>query len=310
MLATVARYRTAMAHLAAIRTLEVWYAHLEVEEIARLVGDDIGRRGRRNVRRAVAKARRRDRLQAFAKLTHEVDGERRFVSDPPLLVPLSDFGPEPRADLRGRLERIVRGYRASLHHDRRVLLAQYGLVDVARKVVGVGSVGTDAWVALFLGRDSGDPLLLQIKEAQPSVLEEFTGQSPYRNEGERVVAGQRIIQMTGDVFLGWMRVGRTMSGVSRDYYVRQLRDWKGSAVVEEMRPAGMAAYGAVCGATLARAHARLGDRIAIAAYLGSGTAFDRALLRFAEAYAEQNARDHAALAAAVESGRLEARTGV
>jgi uncharacterized protein (DUF2252 family) len=181
---------------------------------------------------------------------------------------------------------------------------------VARKVVGVGSVGTDAWIALFVGRDDDDPLMLQIKEAQASVLEEFVGASAHRNAGERVVAGQRITQATGDIFLGWMRVKQTISGVSRDYYVRQLRDWKGSVVVEAMRPRGMAAYGRVCGATLARAHARSGDRIAIAAYLGSGTAFDRAILRFSEAYAEQNARDYAALVEAARSARVAVATDV
>ena len=271
------------------------------------MSDEIGRTGRRNLDRNIAKARRRDSLHAFSKLTHEVGGERRFVSDLPLLVPLAEFEEEAREDLSGRLRRILHSYQRSLQHDRRVLLDQFHLVDVARKVVGVGSVGTDAWIALFVGRDDDDPLILQIKEAQASVLEEFVGASAHRNAGERVVAGQRITQATGDIFLGWMRVKQTISGASRDYYVRQLRDWKGSVVVEAMRPRGMAAYGRVCGATLARAHARSGDRIAIAAYLGSGTAFDRAILRFSEAYAEQNARDYAALVEAVGSGRVAAQ---
>ncbi len=307
-LGTAAEYRTSMARYAAMKNLDVWYAHTEITALAERVSDEIGRTGRRNLERNVTKARRRDSLHAFSKLTHEVGGERRFVSDLPLLVPLAEFEEEAREDLSGRLRRILASYHRSLQHDRRVLLDQFHLVDVARKVVGVGSVGTDAWIALFVGRDDDDPLILQVKEAQASVLEEFVGASAHRNAGERVVAGQRITQATGDIFLGWMRVKQTIGGVSRDYYVRQLRDWKGSVVVEAMRPRGMAAYGKVCGATLARAHARSGDRIAIAAYLGSGTAFDRAILRFSEAYAEQNARDYAALVEAVGSGRVTART--
>jgi uncharacterized protein (DUF2252 family) len=309
-LGTVAQYRTSMARYAAMKTLEVWYTRTEVTSLAERVSDEIGRTGRRNLDRNIARARRRDSLHAFSRLTEEADGARRFVSDLPLLVPLADLDEEARDDLSGRLHRILASYHRSLQHDRRVLLDQFHLVDVARKVVGVGSVGTDAWIALFVGRDEDDPLILQIKEAQASVLEEFVGASVHRNAGERVVAGQRITQATGDIFLGWMRVKQTISGTSRDYYVRQLRDWKGSVVVEAMRSRGMAAYGRVCGATLARAHARSGDRIAIAAYLGSGTAFDRAILRFSEAYAEQNARDCAALVEAVASGRVTAQTEV
>ncbi len=309
-LGTALAYRSSMGRFAGMTTLDLWYSHLDIDALAARLGDEIGRTGRRSMKRNAAKARTRDNMKAFAKLTREVDGQPRFISDPPLVVPLSDFDEATREDLRARMNRIVRSYRASLHHDRRVLLEQFTLVDVARKVVGVGSVGTDAWIALFLGRDQGDPLVLQIKEAQASVLEEFVGPSTHRNAGERVVAGQRITQAAHDIFLGWIRVTRTMSGHSRDYYVRQLRDWKGSALVEEMEPHTLAAYGRICGETLARAHARSGDPIAISAYLGSGTSFDRAILRFAEAYAEQNDRDHAALAQAVASGRVAAQTGV
>lgn len=309
-LATAAGYRAAMARFAEMQNLDVWYARTEVAELERQAKAELGARGRRDLARGIAKARTRDRMKAFSKLTREVDGFRRFISDPPLVVPIADFPEEAREDLRGRINQIVRAYRASLHHDRRVLLQQFTLVDVARKVVGVGSVGTNAWIALFLGRDPGDPLILQIKEAQPSVLEEFVGPSTHRSSGERVVAGQRITQQTGDIFLGWMSVAAGKDGVKRDYYVRQLRDWKGSAVIEEMQPTGLTLYGAVCGETLARAHARSGDRIAIAAYLGTGRTFERAMLRFAEAYAEQNAEDYAALSAAVASGRVVAQTGV
>ena len=308
-LATAAAYREAMARFAGMGTLEVWYARTEAEELERIAASELTARGSRSLARGIAKARTRDRMKAFAKMTREVDGRRRFISDPPLVVPLADFPDADREELRGRLNAIVRSYRASLHHDRRVLLQQFTLVDIARKVVGVGSVGTNAWIGLFLGRDPGDPLILQIKEAQASVLEEFAGQSRHRNAGERVVAGQRITQQTGDIFLGWLRT-RSAAGLTRDFYVRQLRDWKGSAVIEEMRPRGLTLYGSLCGQTLARAHARSGDRIAIAAYLGSGTAFDRAILRFAEAYAEQNAADYATLAEAVASGRVVAQTGV
>jgi uncharacterized protein (DUF2252 family) len=309
-LATVAEYRTSMARFAAMQTLDVWYAHTAVDDLMEATWDELGRTGRRNFKRNVAKARTRDRLHAFSKLTEDAGGTPRIVSRPPLIVPLRDFAPELRDDLEGRLERVLRSYRTSLHHDRRALIDQFELVDVARKVVGVGSVGTDAWVALFLGRDRGDPLFLQIKEAQPSVLEEYVGASSFRTSGERVVAGQRTTQATRDIFLGFMRVRQTIHGVARDYYVRQLRDWKGSAVIEAMRPRSLAIYGKVCGSTLARAHARSGDRIAIAAYLGSGTVFDRAILSFSEAYAEQNERDFAALGAAVASGRLTAETGL
>ena len=307
-LETVRCYREAMRRFAAERTLEVWHTHTDVEVLLTEMRDRVGKVERRHTARNIAKARTRDHLQAFSKLTRERDGTRAIVSDPPLIVPLRDM--ERGDELRGRLDAVLRSYRRTMQHDRRLLLDQFRLVDVARKVVGVGSVGTDAWIALFVGRDERDPLILQIKEAQASVLEEFAGASVYRKAGERVVAGQRSIQATGDMFLGWVTVDRTLGGGSRDYYVRQLRDWKGSANTDEMRPVGMTEYGRVCGDTLARAHARSGDRIAIAAYLGSGSAFDRAVLAFSEAYAEQNAHDHAALAAAVSSGRVQAQTGL
>ncbi len=309
-LSTARAYRTAMARFAGQRNLDVWYTRTEIEPLIARISAEIGRTGRRNVNRNVARARSRDHLQAFSKLTRMVDGRRQLVSNPPLIVPLRDLEAPGHDDLSARLHLVLRSYRSSLQHDRRVLLDQFDLADTARKVVGVGSVGTDAWIALFTGRDQDDPLLLQIKEAQPSVFEEFAGASPYRSAGERVVAGQRTIQTTPDIFLGWMTVKRTLSGRPRDYYVRQLRDWKGSVEVDAMRPRGMTVYGQVCAETLARAHARSGDRIAIAAYLGVRNTFDQALLGFSEAYAAQNDRDHAALIAAVASGRVQARTGV
>ena len=208
------------------------------------------------------------------------------------------------------LHELLRSYRATLQHDRRVLLEQFELTDFARKVVGVGSVGTRAWIALLLGRDGEDPLFLQIKEAEASVLEEFLAPSEFENHGERVVTGQRLMQAASDIFLGWLHVESGLDGQQRDFYGRQLKDWKGSAEIEQMVPKGMAAYGRLCGWTLARAHARSGDRIAIASYLGKGAAFDRAIVEFSHAYAEQNERDYQALTAAVKSGRIDAETGV
>jgi uncharacterized protein (DUF2252 family) len=203
----------------------------------------------------------------------------------------------------------VRSYRSTLQYDRRVLLEEFRLVDVARKVVGVGSVGTRAWIALLLGRDGGDPLFLQLKEAQPSVLEEFTQKSAVKSNGERVVNGQHLMQAASDIFLGWTQV-TGIDGVVRDFYGRQLKDWKGSAEIELMVPQGMQLYARMCGWTLARAHARSGDRIAIGAYMGSGDSFDRAIAEFAEAYADQNERDYKALTDAIASGRIEAKTGL
>ena len=262
---------------------------------------------RRQLDRAVAKALRRDSVQAFSKLSDEVEGERVIVSDPPLIVRLDDLpDPDERDLVKAEVERLLHEYSTTLSHERRILLEQFRLVDLARKVVGVGSVGTGAWIALLLGRDGHDPLFLQFKEAQASVLEEFVGRSDYRIAGERVVAGQRIMQASSDIFLGWLTVEQSVYGGSRDYYVRQLRDWKGSLVVEGMDPRALSVYGQLCAATLAHAHARSGDRIAIASYLGSGDVFERAILAFSEAYAEQNDRDYETLANAVETGRVSA----
>ena len=202
------------------------------------------------------------------------------------------------------------GYRDTLAFDRRHLLDEFELTDFARKVVGVGSVGTRAWIALLLGRDGEDPLFLQMKEAEPSVLEEPLGPSEFSNHGERVVTGQRLMQAASDIFLGWIHVDSGLDGRERDFYGRQLKDWKGSAEIEQMVPKGLATYGKLCGWTLARAHARSGDRIAIASYLGSGDVFDRSILEFSDAYSEQNERDYQTLADAVRSGSIVAEEGL
>jgi uncharacterized protein (DUF2252 family) len=212
--------------------------------------------------------------------------------------------------LQDEIRKLIRSYRRTLETDRRQLLEEFRFVDLARKVVGVGSVGARAWIALFLGSDDHDPLFLQVKEAQPSVLEQFVGKSEYNNCGQRVVAGQRLMQATSDIFLGWQHVSAGLDGKERDFYIRQLKDWKGSFAFEAALPAGAAAYGKACGWTLARAHARSGDRIAIASYLGKSEAFDRALVTFAETYADQNERDYKALQAAVDAGRVKAQTGL
>jgi hypothetical protein len=235
----------------------------------------------------------------------------RIRADPPLVVPVSDLLPAGAAgEFLGWAHARLREYRRTLETDRRRLLERYEFVDLARKVVGVGSVGTRAWIALFLGRDRDDPLFLQMKEAQPSVLEAFAGRSEYRNAGHRVVAGQRLMQAASDVFLGWFRVSDGLDGVPRDFYVRQLRDWKGSADIDTMGPEAMTVYAQMCGWTLARAHARSGDPVAIASYLGKKPVFDEALASFAAAYADRNERDHASLREAVASGRVDARTGL
>jgi uncharacterized protein (DUF2252 family) len=313
-LAAVGRYRTAMADFAAQPTLDVWYARLGADELAQRM-ESIGttRKGARVVRtgrQQLAKAATRTNLQAVSALTRVVDGRLRFVSQPPLVERLENLLPEPeRVRLEEWLEGLLTGYLASVPTERRWLLAQYGIVDMAHKVVGVGSVGTRCWIILLTGRDVEDALILQAKEAQPSVLEAYLEPSAFANNGERVVTGQRLMQAASDIVLGWDRVAG-MDGRPRDFYVRQLRDGKGSVDITKMVPEGLTPYAEICGWTLARAHARSGDRIAIAAYLGSSEVFDRAVLRFAEAYADRNERDHAALVKAIADGRLQATPGV
>ncbi|WP_225849790.1 DUF2252 domain-containing protein [Streptomyces sp. HPF1205] len=306
--AGVRSYREAMRAFAGMGDLAVWYVHFDEQWITeRLPRQGVSARGRGRWARAVAGARARDTMQAYRKLTRVEHGQRRITPDPPLITPLGDLLPDvERTALEREIRLLVERYGRTLQSDRRFLLEHYRVVDMARKVVGVGSVGTRCWVILLLGKDDTDPLLLQAKEAGPSVLAPYAGAGGHRTEGERVVGGQRLMQATSDIFLGWERV-EGIDGRQRDFYVRQLRDWKGIAQPEIMRPAGLRAFAEMCGATLARAHARSGDRIAIAAYLGGGEVFDRALAEFAEVYADRNEKDHAALVAAVRAGRVAAR---
>jgi len=309
---TVRRYRDASAGFAGMRALEVWYARADMDELATLVKGRLSKAASQRLDKTIAKARANDSLRAFGKLTAMVDGEARIIADPPLLVPISDLLQDgSRQEIEHEMQGLLDGYRRTLSSDRRTLLDRYGFVDLARKVVGVGSVGTRCWIALLQGRDGADPLLLQIKEARASVLKphvpkDMRERYAPRHEGERVVTGQRLLQSSSDIFLGWERVVG-LDGQQRDFYVRQLRDMKGSAVVEEMVPHSMRLYGEACGWTLARAHARSGDAIAISAYLGDDDAFPDAMADFAERYADVNERDHRSLLDAVRTGRLQAQ---
>jgi uncharacterized protein (DUF2252 family) len=291
-------------------TLELWYTRLDVDEMLRRWGAEASTTDLRNFRRARKKAESKDGLRAMTKLTRVIDGRPQFVNEPPIVVRLDElFGPEEAARFADKVGRLLRSYTSTLTPDRRRLVERFRFADIARKVVGVGSVGARAWVVLMLGRDDDDPLLLQFKEAQPSVLEPYLGASGYDHHGRRVVEGQRLMQAASDVLLGWQRT-TGLDGVSRDFYVRQLWDRKGSAVIELMAPRTMGLYASACGWTLARAHARSGDAVAIAAYLGGSATFDRTMADFAEAYADQNEHDHAALTSAIASGRLSATPGV
>ena len=308
---TVGRYRTAMAEFAGMKNLDVWYAHLDIENVLQDYASQFKPKSVKRTEKTLAKARTKDSMTAFSKLTHVVDGKARIVDQSPLIVPMEQLaaGGE-RDEIVEGLHQLLRDYRGTLEFDRRVLLEAFELSDLARKVVGVGSVGTRAYIALMLGRDGQDPLFLQMKEAEASVLERFLGPSEFSNHGERVVVGQRLMQASSDIFLGWLHVDTGLDGKPRDFYARQLKDWKGSAEIEQMVPKGMATYGKLCGWTLARAHARSGDRIAIASYLGNSDSFDRAIVEFSKAYADQNERDYQALTAAVNSGRIKAETGL
>jgi len=306
---TVGEYRREMRRLATMRTIDVWYERLDVEALERY-RSKVKAKAAKNYDRNLAKAESKNSLRAFAKLTRSDDGELRINSDPPLITPVEEVfeGEKPDALLASFLE-LLDQYRKTLGREVRHLAEGYRYVHAARKVVGVGSVGTRAWIVLLLGRDSGDPLFLQVKEAEASVLEGFAGKSRFKQQGRRVVEGQRLMQAASDIFLGWL-TGTGPDGVARDFYVRQLWDGKGSAEIEKMTPATMRVYGRLCGWTLAHAHARSGDRIAIASYLGKGKAFERAMCDFAEAYAEQNEGDFKEFEAAIEKGRLKAVTGL
>jgi hypothetical protein len=302
-----------MAGFAGMRTLDVWYSKLDVDQIMTAAAAGTAKKSERKLaaraEKNIAKARTKDSLQALTKLTEIVDGHHRIISDPPVVVPARElatmygFTPDEIGDV---LHERLRAYRNTLPDDRRHLLERFELVDFARKVVGVGSVGTRAWIALFQGRDGEDPLFLQIKEATASVLEDHLPKSKFRQPGERVVQGQRMMQAASDIFLGWTK------GVQEDrfYYWRQLRDMKGSALVERFDPTAMNYYAGVCGWTLARAHARSGDPVALSAYLGSSDRFDRAMTDFAVRYADQNERDYDAFVDAIHAGRLDATEGV
>jgi len=308
---TVEAYRTAMAGFAQMKNLEVWYAHLDIDDTVKEFASQFKPKQVKRAEKTLAKARTRDSMSAFSKLTHVVDGQVRIVSEPPLIVPIDDLAQgRERDQMFDELHERLRSFRATLQFDRRVLLEEFQLTDFARKVVGVGSVGTRAWIALLFGQDGQDPLFLQMKEAEASVLEDFLTPSEFENHGERVVTGQHLMQASSDIFLGWLHVDAGLDGRERDFYGRQLKDWKGSAEIDQMDPQALMTYGRLCGWTLARAHARTGDRIAISAYLGKGSTFDRAIVEFSHAYAEQNDRDYKKLAKAVKSGRITAETGL
>ncbi len=309
-MATVREYREAMARFAQMRNVDVWYTRLDVAGIVKQLGAASPSKEMKRFQTDVARARTKDSVRALSKLCRTVDGELRIVGDPPLITPIEDVVPgAEQQHLEDVVQRMIRTYQRTLPQDRRNLLASYRYVHAARKVGGVGSVGTRSWILLMIGRDNNDPLFLQFKEAQPSVLEPFLGKSQYVEHGQRIVEGQRMMQAAADVMLGWARIV-TIDGETKDFYIRQLWNAKGSAEVEEMDSSAMKAYGRVCGWTLARAHARSGDRIAIGAYLGKRDAFDRAMASFAETYADQNDRDYRALQDAVASGRIVAEPDV
>jgi uncharacterized protein (DUF2252 family) len=316
----VTAYREAMAGFAQRGTMAIWYAHLAEDELMQGVRDaaaeasktkkerKAAKRAEKTAEKTRQKAHTRDSLQALSKLAERVDGQYRIVSQPPIVVPMRDLhathGLSPDQFEQGIREQF-RAYRATLQDDRRQLLERFRFVDLARKVVGVGSVGTRAFIVLLQGRDEQDPLFLQVKEATASVLEDHLPRSRYKQHGERVVQGQRMMQAASDIYLGWTKG----LDATRHFYWRQLRDMKGSAEVEAMAPLGLNFYAGVCGWTLARAHARSGDPVAIATYLGDDDQFDRSIADFAKRYADQNERDYQAFADAVRSGRLEALEG-
>jgi uncharacterized protein (DUF2252 family) len=304
-------YRTAMRAFANQPLLDVWYAHLDIEPALAEFRSQIKASRFKATQALLAKAHTRDSTQALRKLTTMTGGQRQIISDPPMIVPIEEIFSHMQADaIYEQLRAVLAKYRRTLQSDRRHLLEQFTLVQVARKVVGVGSVGTRAWIVLMDAADGVEPLFLQAKEAQPSVLAGYCGRSRYSNQGERVVAGQHLMQAQSDIFLGWTRVTNPDDGIDRDFYVRQLRDWKFSVPIEQMLPAGMTVYARLCGWTLARAHARSGDRVALGAYLGGSAKFDQAIADFAETYADQNERDYAALQAAVKDGKAEATTEI
>jgi uncharacterized protein (DUF2252 family) len=308
-LAGLREYREAMRQFARMRDLQVWYARVDVDAVSERWRSRVTKKEVKAFDKAMAKARNKDSMRALSKLTRPVNGAERIISNPPLIVPIEELTSEDHSAIERRLQGLISNYRQTLDPYRRVLAARYRYVHAAHKVVGVGSVGAQAWILLLLGRASDDPLVMQAKEAQRSVLEPFAGRTRYGHQGRRVVEGQRLMQAASDIFLGWVSAeGR--DGRKRDFYVRQLWDGKQSAEVDLMGPTELELYGQLCGWTLARAHARSGDRVAIASYLGSSTAFDEAVADFAETYADQNQRDYQALLEDVKAGRLVVKEGV
>jgi uncharacterized protein (DUF2252 family) len=304
-------YRTAMRAFADQTFMDVWYTHVDIEPVIAELKAQVKAKRYKEAQKLLAKAHTSDTMKAVGKLTTVVDGQRRIISQPPLIMPVEEIFPDVQAGAIYQLLATVLGrYRRTLQSDRRHLLEQFTMVQAARKVVGVGSVGTRAYVLLMDACDGVEPLFLQAKEAQPSVLAEYAGRSKYANQGERAVAGQHLMQAESDIFLGWTRVPNPLDGIDRDFYVRQLKDWKFSVPIEMMLPKGLEMYARLCGSTLARAHARSGDRIALAAYLGGSAKFDEAIADFAETYADQNERDYAALKTAVKEGRAETTTDI
>jgi uncharacterized protein (DUF2252 family) len=308
-LAMIRSYQGAMTEFADMHELDVWYARADVDDIKETLRHQLKKARRKSVDKSIAKARTRTSRRAMGKLTKLVDGEtRHIVADPPLVMPLRDLlPPDERGAFELRMRTLLGNYRSTLQTDRRTLLDKFEYVDMARKVVGVGSVGTRCWIALMYGRDANDPLFLQVKEAQRSVIAEYGGIEPDLADGgcqgRRVVDGQRLMQAVSDIFLGWESADG-IDGKHRHFYVRQLADWKGSAVIEEMSPGSLSDYGRLCGWTLARAHARSGDRVAISAYLGDDTTFAHAIAEFSATYADRNEQDYAAMRAAMRSGRI------
>jgi uncharacterized protein (DUF2252 family) len=313
-MAGVREYRERMSHAAKLGTLGAWYDQLDAGMLLKLAREEarvkqLSKREAQTAERRVAQARTRDSIRVFAKRAREVDGELRIVADPPLVVPIEDLvvpGTEWEEPTL-MIKKLLNTYRRTLGRQGHPL-EEFRYTHAARKVVGIGSAGTRCYLLLLVGRDRNDPLFLQVKEAQASVLEPFLGRSRYTHHGERVVVGQRLMQGATDIFLGWQRI-KGLDGVTRDYYVRQFHDWKGGATVENLKVPGATFYARLCAATLARAHARWGDRIAIASYLGRNDTFDRAIADFCAIYADQNERDYESFQAAVDSGRLSAQTG-
>ncbi len=311
-LGVVRAYREAMRQFAGMNNLELWYSRLDAVALEEQMRARNETKQAEKMKVTVEKAQTKDSMKAFSKLTREVDGEPRIISDPPLIVTLEDLAAERAEAITAELQTTYRSYRRTLQRDRRHLLEQFRWVDIARKVVGVGSVGTRCFILLLLGRDGNDPLFLQIKEAQESVLEPYLGKSEFANHGQRVLEGQRVMQAVSDIFLGWVHVGAetTLDQTPRDFYFRQLWDWKTSTDLDVITAKGLEIYATVCGWTLARAHARSGDRIAIAEYLGKGDVFDVAVAEFSRAYADQNDKDHAALRQAADDGRITIEEGL